>query len=104
MDIKNLKASVIGTIDTHRNLLSELSLKIHSNPELGFKEFKAAAWLTALKKLSSFEIVRKELMIKSGKRRTSSVDNRKRTVPLKPEQKEDDRVTEFLEILSKYKK
>lgn len=67
-------------------------------------DVKAAAWLTALKKLTSFEIVRKELMIKSGKRRTSSVDNRKRTVPLKPEQKEDDRVTEFLEILSKYKK
>jgi 4Fe-4S ferredoxin len=67
-------------------------------------DVKAAAWLTALKKLTSFETVRKELMIKSGQRRTSSVQNRKRPVLLKPEQQEDERVTEFLEILSKYKK
>jgi len=32
------------------------------------------------------------------------VRNRKRPVLLKPEQQEDERVTEFLEILSKYKK
>lgn len=67
-------------------------------------DVKAAAWLTALKKLTSFETVRKELMIKSGQRRTSSVRNRKRAIPLKPEQEKDPRVTEFLEILSKYKK
>jgi len=65
---------------------------------------KAAAWLTALKKLTSFETVKKELMIKSGTRRASSVRNRKRPVLLKPEQQEDERVKEFLEILSKYKK
>ena len=67
-------------------------------------DVKAAAWLTALKKLTSFETVRKELMIKSGQKRTSSVQNRKRTIPLKPKQEKDNRVTEFLEILSKYKK
>jgi len=67
-------------------------------------DVKAAAWLTALKKLTSFETVRKELMIKSGQKRTSSVRNRKRTIPLKPKQQKDNRVTEFLEILSKYKK
>jgi len=67
-------------------------------------DVKAAAWLTALKKLTSFETVRKELMIKSGQKRTSSVQNRKRTIPLKPKQQKDNRVTEFLEILSKYKK
>ncbi len=67
-------------------------------------DVKAAAWLTALKKLTSFETVRKEVMIKSGQRRTSSVRNRKRTIPLKPKQQEDERVTELLEILSKYKK
>jgi len=67
-------------------------------------DVKAAAWLTALKKLTSFETVRKELLIKSGQRRASSVQNRKRSIPLKPKQEKDNRVTEFLEILSKYKK
>jgi len=67
-------------------------------------DVKAGAWLTALKKLTSFETVRKELLINSGKRRASSVRNRKRTILLKPEQQEDERVKEFLEILSEYKK
>jgi 4Fe-4S ferredoxin len=67
-------------------------------------DVKAAAWLTALKKLTSFETVRKELLIKSGQRRTSSVQNRKRSIPLKLKQEKDNRVTEFLEILSKHKK
>ena len=43
-------------------------------------DVKAAAWLTALKKLTSFETVRKELMIKCGKRRTSSVQRREKTI------------------------
>jgi len=43
---EKLKASVIAEIDACRHQLSELSLKIHSNPELGFHEVKAAAWLT----------------------------------------------------------
>lgn len=46
MDIESLKGSVVGAVDANRHLLSELSLKIHSNPELGFQEVKAAAWLT----------------------------------------------------------
>ncbi len=46
LDIEKLKASAIGEIDARRHQLSELSLKIHSNPELGFQEVKAAAWLT----------------------------------------------------------
>ena len=46
MDIERLKASVISTVDAHHDLLSELSLKINSNPELGFKEVKAAACIT----------------------------------------------------------
>jgi len=58
LDIENLKASVIGTIDAHRHLLSELSLKIHSNPELGFQEVKAAAWLTQYLEENGFSIER----------------------------------------------
>ncbi len=46
MDTNKLKASIIGEIDAHRHQLSELSLKIHSSPELGFQEVKATGWLT----------------------------------------------------------
>jgi len=46
VDIKQLKASVTGEVDARRQQLKELSLKIHSNPELGFNEVKASAWLT----------------------------------------------------------
>ena len=46
LDIEGLKASVTGEIDARRHELSELSLKIHANPELGFREVKAASWLT----------------------------------------------------------
>ena len=56
MDIENLKASVISTIDAHRHRLSELSLKIHANPELGFQEVKAAAWLTQYLEENGFSI------------------------------------------------
>lgn len=44
--MENLKASVIDEIDARRQELSELSLRIHSNPELCFQEVKAATWLT----------------------------------------------------------
>ena len=46
VDIEQLKASVTGGVDARRQQLKELSLKIHSNPELGFNEVKASAWLT----------------------------------------------------------
>jgi hypothetical protein len=46
VDIEQLKASVTGEVDARRQQLKELSLKIHSNPELGFSEVKASAWLT----------------------------------------------------------
>lgn len=43
-------------------------------------DIKAAAWLTALKKLTSFETVRKEVMTKAGRRRNSAVERRKRHI------------------------
>lgn len=58
METKKLKASVINEIEARRNQLSELSLKIHSNPELGFQEFKAADWLTRYLKENGFSIER----------------------------------------------
>ncbi|MBI3040419.1 MAG: M20 family metallopeptidase [Chloroflexi bacterium] len=58
MDIDRLKAQVIGEIDAHHRQLSELALKIHSNPELGFNEVKAAGWLTGYLEENGFSIER----------------------------------------------
>jgi len=58
LDMEKLKVSVIGEIDARRHQLSELSLKIHSNPELGFHEVKAAAWLTQYLEENGFSIER----------------------------------------------
>ncbi len=52
--IDKLKASVIKEVEAHRDQLRELSLKIHSTPELGFKETKAAGWLTQYLKKNGF--------------------------------------------------
>lgn len=58
MDTEKLKASVIGEIDARRHQLSELSLKIHANPELGFQEVKATEWLTEYLEENGFLIER----------------------------------------------
>ncbi len=58
MDKENLKAAVTGTVDAHRHLLSELSSKIHSDPELGFKEVRATAWLTQYLEENGFSVER----------------------------------------------
>jgi amidohydrolase len=46
VDIAKLKAAVRSGVDAQHHQLNELSLRIHSNPELGFQENKAVAWLT----------------------------------------------------------
>ena len=46
MGVEELKSIVINEVDSRHRQLSELSLKIHSNPELGLQEVKAATWLT----------------------------------------------------------
>ena len=56
MNIEQLKASAIGKIDSHRHQLTELSVNIHSNPELGFQEIKAAAWLTQYLEENGFSV------------------------------------------------
>jgi len=58
LDTESLKTSVISEIDSRGHELSELSLKIHSNPELGFQEVKAAAWLTQYLEENGFSIER----------------------------------------------
>jgi amidohydrolase len=56
LNIERLKASVIAEIDSRCHQLGELSLKIHSNPETGFQEVKAAMWLTQYLKENGFSI------------------------------------------------
>jgi len=56
--IDKLKALVIKEVDSHHDQLRELSLKIHSTPELGFHETKAAGWLTQYLKKNGFSIER----------------------------------------------
>jgi len=56
--IEELKAQVSREIDARRHQLNELSLRIHSNPELGFQENKAAAWLTQYLEENGFAVER----------------------------------------------
>ena len=56
MNIDELKALVIGEVDAHRDQLNELSLRIHSNPELAFQETKAVAWLTQYLEANGFSV------------------------------------------------
>ena len=58
MDIAELKASVIAKVEAQRQQLRDLSLKIHANPEIGFKEIKAAAWLTQYLEKNGFTVER----------------------------------------------
>ncbi len=57
-DIESLKTSVIDEIDVQREPLSELSRKIHANPELGFQEVKAAGWLTQYLEINGLAVER----------------------------------------------
>jgi amidohydrolase len=56
--MQDLKTAVVEGIDARYQELKELSLKIHSNPELGFEEFKAVGWLTQYLEENSFSVER----------------------------------------------
>jgi len=56
--IEELKASVIKEVEAHHDQLRDLSLKIHSTPELGFHEVKAVGWLTQYLEKNGFSIER----------------------------------------------
>lgn len=56
MEVDKLKSLVVEEVDSRRDELNELSLKVHANPELGFHEVKAAAWLTEYLAKNNFSI------------------------------------------------
>ena len=58
MEIENIKLKVKDSVELQRQQLIELSLKIHDNPELGFKEEKASAWLTDYLEGNEFHVER----------------------------------------------
>ena len=51
-----LKARIGKQVEYHRHELIELSLRIHANPELGFREEKASTWLTGYLEKNGFQI------------------------------------------------
>ena len=58
MKIEKLKLKIKDAVESQRQQLIQLSLNIHDNPELGFEEKKASAWLTGYLEDSGFHIER----------------------------------------------
>jgi len=58
LEIENLKLKVKDSVEAQRQQLIRLSLNIHDNPELGFEEDKASAWLTSYLADNGFHIER----------------------------------------------
>jgi len=53
-----LKLQAKGSVESQRQQLIQLSLSIHDNPELGFKEEKASAWLASYLEDNGFDVER----------------------------------------------
>ena len=53
---QDFKALVKAEVDRQRHQLGELSLKIHSHPELGFQEHKALKWLIQYLEANGFTV------------------------------------------------
>ena len=58
METKELKLKVKDSVESQRQQLTHLSLSIHDNPELGFKEEKASAWLAGYLEDNGFHVER----------------------------------------------
>ncbi len=58
MDIEKLKLRAKESVESHKQQLVQLSFDVHDNPELGFKEEKAAAWLTGYLEDNGFHVER----------------------------------------------
>ena len=58
METEKLKLKIKDSVELQRQQLIQLSLNIHDNPELGFEEEKASAWLTSYLEDSGFRVER----------------------------------------------
>ncbi|OGL49129.1 MAG: hypothetical protein A3H37_04125 [Candidatus Schekmanbacteria bacterium RIFCSPLOWO2_02_FULL_38_14] len=56
METQKIKNEIIAAVDAIKKELIILSHNIHSNPELGFNEYKACKWLTDFLKENGFDI------------------------------------------------
>jgi amidohydrolase len=56
LEIDELKVAAKDRVELQRRQLIQLSLNIHDNPELGFQEEKASAWLTGYLEDTGFHI------------------------------------------------
>ena len=50
------KAAALEKLDSIRASIADLSHKIHANPELGFEEVKASAWISDLLSEEGFDV------------------------------------------------
>ena len=58
METEKLKLKIKDSVELQRQQLIQLSLNIHDNPELGFEEKKASAWLASYLEASGFRVER----------------------------------------------
>ena len=58
METEKLKLKTKDSVELQRQQLIQLSLNIHDNPELGFQEDKASAWLTSYLEDNGFHVER----------------------------------------------
>jgi amidohydrolase len=58
MDIENLKSQIVASIDESAEAIFSLSRRIHANPEMGFKEVQASAWITEFMENQGFNVHR----------------------------------------------
>jgi amidohydrolase len=56
LEIEEFKVEAKDRVELQRQQLIQLSLNIHDNPELGFEEEKASAWLTGYLEDSGFHV------------------------------------------------
>ncbi|MCL0029594.1 M20 family metallopeptidase [Dehalococcoidia bacterium] len=68
--MEELKEEAIKQIESLKDELIELSDRIHKNPELGFEEHKACAWLTDMLSEHGFEVERGVAGLKTAFRAT----------------------------------
>ncbi len=56
MGLNECKSAIAVEIDARRPELEELSRKIHDNPEVGMREFKASSWLSEYLESNGFKV------------------------------------------------